>query len=426
VVGADLLVPTRSGPTRYANLDHAASTPALTGVAAAVERALTTYSSVHRGAGWASRVTSRWYEAARAEVARFVGARADDLVVFTRTTTDSWNLLARVLPPGATAFVFDSEHHSTLLPWGEERTVRVPIARSIADALAALDKALVDHPGEHRLVVVTAASNVTGETWPVERFAALAHAHRARLAVDAAQLAAHRRVDLAGWDADYVAFSGHKIYAPYGAGALVGRADWLDTGRPYLAGGGATSRVTSTSTTWVTGPARHEGGSPNVIGAVALAAACATLDRHRAAIEAHETRVVRLLRDGLAGIPGVTELSLLDDDQDRVGVVAFTVAGLDPALVSRVLSWEHGVGVRDGKFCAHLLVDRLLHDRQPHATAVRASIGLGTTVEAVDRLVRGVHRLVDSGPLDEWVHGPDGWVLAGGDPRDAKVPRRPW
>jgi selenocysteine lyase/cysteine desulfurase len=425
VVGAGLRVPSRSGPVRYGILDHAASTPALVAVKQAVDSALETYASVHRGAGWASRVTTAWYEQAREEVARFVGARAEEEVVFTRTTTDSWNLLARALPDEAVVVVFESEHHSTLLPWSG-RTVRLPVPASVEDGLALVDHALEAHPGRSRLVVLTAASNVTGEVWPIERFAALAHGHGARLAVDAAQLAAHRPIDLGAWDADYVAFSGHKVYAPFGTGVLVGRRDWLDAATPYLAGGGATRAVTQLSTSWQTGPARHEGGSPNVIGAIALAAACATLSRHWDAIERHESRLLERLRTGLASIAGVRQLSGLEGPAGRVGVVAFTVAGLDPALVSQVLSWEQGIGVRDGKFCAHLFVDRLLQEQQPFTTAVRASIGLGTTEDAVDRLLAGLGSLVKGGPLDRWAHDGSGWVLAEGDGRSLSAVARPW
>lgn len=426
-VGADLTVPTLSGPATYASLDHAASTPALEVVKDAVDRALETYASVHRGAGYASRLTSAWYEQARTEVATFVGARPDDTVVFTRSTTDSWNLLSRALPSRTTVFVFDSEHHSTLLPWGRFRTVRLPVPSSVEDALALLDEALHDHPSRHRLAVVTAASNVTGELWPVEQFAALAHEHGARIAVDAAQLAPHRPVDLAAWNADYVAFSGHKTYAPFGAGVLAGRADWLDRGTPYLFGGGATRAVTADGTSWATGPARHEGGSPNVIGAIALAAACATIRANREVIESHEQDLLARLRSGLAAVPGVDQLSIFDADHDRVGVVAFTVAGLDSALVSQVLSVEHGIGVRDGKFCAHVLVDDLLDDPwdETPTTAVRASIGLATTPEAVERLVAAVRSLVELGPQSDWVQTPAGWVIDGDDPRDVVV-TRPW
>ncbi|MER7071122.1 aminotransferase class V-fold PLP-dependent enzyme [Terrabacter sp. NPDC000476] len=427
VVGSDLRVPTLHGEVAYANLDHAASTPALETVRAAVDRALQTYSSVHRGAGFASRVTSAWFEQARAEVAAFVGARADDTVIFTRSTTDSWALLSKALPSRTTVFVFGTEHHSTLLPWGRFRTVRLPVPQTVEDARQLLEEALVDHPSRHRLVVLTAASNVTGEVWPIERFAALAHEHGARVAVDAAQLSAHRTIDLDAWDADYVAFSGHKTYAPYGAGVLAGRSDWLDAGNPYLLGGGATRSVTEDGTTWATGPARHEGGSPNVIGAVALAAACATITRHREAIEAHEEQLLESLRTGLEEVPGVELLSIFGDEHDRVGVVAFTIDGWDSSLVSQVLSVEHGIGVRDGKFCAHLLVDELLDDPwgERSTTAVRASIGLGSTLEGVERLVAAVSRLVDEGPDATWTRTDGGWSIEGTDPRDVEV-QRPW
>lgn len=427
VIGADLRVPTIHGETAYANLDHAASTPALETVRSAVDRALETYSSVHRGAGFASRLTSAWYEQARAEVAAFVGAREGDSVVFTRTTTDSWALLSKALPSRTTVFVFGTEHHSTLLPWGRFRTVRLPVPQTVEDAAALLEEALTDHPSRHRLVVVAAASNVTGEVWPVERFAALAHEHGARIAVDAAQLSAHRRIDLAAWDADYVAFSGHKTYAPYGAGVLAGRSDWLDAGTPYLLGGGATRSVTEDGTAWATGPARHEGGSPNVIGAIALAAACSTISRHRDAIEAHEEQLLSRLRAGLEDVPGVEVLSIFGDESDRVGVVAFTVEGWDSSLVSQVLSVEHGIGVRDGKFCAHLLVDELLDDPwgERSGTAVRASIGLGSTLEGVERLVSAVAHLVEHGPDAAWALTPAGWAPEGADPRDVEV-QRPW
>ncbi|MBW8729734.1 MAG: aminotransferase class V-fold PLP-dependent enzyme [Terrabacter sp.] len=427
VVGAGLLVPTLHGETAYANLDHAASTPALETVKAAVDRALETYSSVHRGAGFASRLTSAWYEQARAEVAAFVGAREGDSVIFTRTTTDSWALLSKALPSRTTVFVFGTEHHSTLLPWGRFRTVRLPVPQTVEDAHALLEDALTDHPSRHRLVVVAAASNVTGEVWPIERFATLAHEHGARIAVDAAQLSAHRPIDLAAWDADYVAFSGHKTYAPYGAGVLAGRSDWLDAGNPYLLGGGATRSVTEDGTTWATGPARHEGGSPNVIGAIALAAACSTISRHREAIEEHETRLLERLRAGLEGVAGVEVLSIFGDDSDRVGVVAFTIDGWDSSLVSQVLSVEHGIGVRDGKFCAHLLVDELLEDPwgERSSTAVRASIGLGSTLEGVERLVAAVAKLVEHGTDADWTLTESGWALEGTDPRDVEV-ERPW
>jgi selenocysteine lyase/cysteine desulfurase len=411
----------------YANFDHAASTPALESVKTAVDTALRTYSSVHRGNGYTSRITTGWFEAAREEVASFVGARPGDEVVFTRNTTDGLNLLARCLPSRTTTFVFESEHHAALLPWPASRPVRLPVPASAADAVALLEDALEESiDGTPRLVVVTGASNVTGELWPVDELVAVARRYDARVALDAAQLAPHRRVDLTDLGVDYVALSGHKLYAPYGSGALVGRADWLDAAAPYLRGGGATASVEARRIVWNDGPARHEGGTPNVIGAIALAAACATLRRHRDAVEAHEAELAAALCAGLAGIAGVRTYSILGEDHPRVGVVAFTVDGIDSGLVSAALSAEHGIGVRDGRFCAHLLVDALLESdgTAAPATAVRASVGLATTREHVRRLLGAVASLAADGPAFDYENTPEGWLPVD-DPRDLTLPR-PW
>ena len=429
VVGAGLRVPTLTGEVEYANLDHAASTPSLVSVKAAVDTALETYSSVHRGNGYASRVTSAWYEQARVEVAQFVGAREDDLVVFTRNTTDATNLLARTLPRGTEVFVFETEHHATLLPWQQARGVQVttlPVPSSIEHALEDLETALAASGAKHRLVVVAGASNVTGELWPLADVVAVAQRHQARVLVDAAQLAPHRVIDIATSGIDYVVFSGHKLYAPYGAGVLAGRRDWLDAASPYLRGGGATARVTTDGVAWATGAARHEGGSPNVIGAIAIAAACAAISSHREAIEAHEADLAERLRAGLDVIPGVDTWSIFGDDHDRVAVLAFTIERFDSSLVSAILSAEYGIGVRDGKFCAHILVDELLEDPwgDTPATAVRVSVGLANTAEHVDRLVDAVAELAANGPARRYTRTDEGWV-ADGDERDLALPL-PW
>lgn len=436
VVGSTELVPTVHGEWfDYANFDHGASTPALVSVQQAVERATRTYSGVHRGKGWNSQVSSTLYEAARAEVATFIGARDDDHVIFTRNTTDSFNLLASALPRHATVIVFESEHHATLLAWegqtGRNSTrniVRLPVPASVRDAellLTAALKETADARGP-RLVVLNGASNVTGEYWPLDRLVPIAKAAGARVALDAAQLAPHRRIDLAALDIDFVAFSGHKLYAPYGAGVLAGRADWLDAATPYLAGGGATAAVTTEGTRWQTGPARHEAGSPNVLGVVALAAACAALRQHEDTVLAHEQDATAELLEGLRAIDGVETYSIFGDDHDRAPVVTFTIDGLEPGLISAALSAEHAIGVRDGKFCAHLLVDELLSDgRSDSTTAVRVSAGLATTPEHVERLLGAVASLAADGPRAAYDHiAGHGWVVRE-DPRDLTV-TLPW
>jgi selenocysteine lyase/cysteine desulfurase len=388
VVGADLRVPLADGRSvPYANLDYAASAPCLEAVRAAVAEALPAYSSVHRGAGYASRLTTERYERARHTVRAFAGARPDDAVVFTRNTTDAMNLLARCLPDDATVVVFESEHHASLLPW--RRAVRLAPPASPGEAVRAADRALAGIAGP-KLLAVTAASNVTGELWPVAALAHVAHEHGARIAVDAAQFAPHRRLEIAALDVDYVAFSGHKLYAPFGAGALIGRGDWLAGAEPYLRGGGATRNV-GDEVEWSADPEqRHEAGTPNVLGAIALAAACETLAATGwTALVREEERLTARLRAGLPA--GVRELALWGPAHPRIGVVSFTVAGRGAREVAEILSTRYGIGVRDGKFCAHPLVRRLVGGEggcvDGSGAAVRASIGLGTTDEHVDRLL---------------------------------------
>jgi selenocysteine lyase/cysteine desulfurase len=419
LVGTDLRVPLVTGGwVRAANLDLAASAPALRAVADHVAELLPHHASVHRGAGYASQVCTAAVERGRDAVAAFVGARADDVVVFTRNTTDALNLLAGCVP--GPVLRLDLEHHATLLAWRSGRvlttapTVEETLDR-LADALAA-----GSIPGPFALVAVTGASNVTGEVPPLRRIVELAHAAGARVVVDAAQLAPHRRVDLAATGADYLALSGHKLYAPYGAGALVGRRDWLDAAPPYLAGGGAVTAVTGpdatgTSTaTWAAAPHRHEAGTPNVLGVAALAQACRVLDGVVDAVApTHERALLARLTAGLAAVPGVRTLQIWPDAADRVAVSSFVVENIPAGLVAAYLSAEHGIAVRDGKFCAHPLVDRAAG---PDG-AVRASLGLGSTAEDVDRLVDALFDLVERGP--QWTYAiVDGRWAPTPDPRD--------
>ncbi|MBL1088903.1 MULTISPECIES: aminotransferase class V-fold PLP-dependent enzyme [Streptomyces] len=439
VLGRDVLVPlVTGGEVDYAALDYAASAPALQRVWDDVAAYAPYYGSVHRGAGYLSQLSTDLFENSRRTIAEFLGCRTDDQVVLTRSTTDSLNLLAAVLPQNTSVFVFETEHHASLLPWEQRADLSVTYLnapRTPEQAVATLERALADRepcsasgdPAKSggaaqrsgpALVCVTGASNVTGELWPVRELAAAAHAHGARIVLDAAQLAPHHPVDLAELDVDWVAFSGHKLYAPFGAGVLAGRADWLQAADPYLAGGGA-SRTVSRRTDggvdveWHTTAARHEAGSPNVIGAYAIASACKALteagfDR----LVAREQELIARVRAGLAEVPEVRVLSLFGDDAPRVGVLSFVVDGWNSSHFAAALSAEYGIGVRDGLFCAHPLVRTLLGtdpqdlgecgapDGAPgerSLNAIRVSFGAGTPDEHVDRFLHAVKELVSDG-----------------------------
>ncbi|WP_438874474.1 aminotransferase class V-fold PLP-dependent enzyme [Symbioplanes lichenis] len=397
MVGDDLKAELPDGEVvRFAHLDYAASAPCCRAAADAVAAVLPLSGSVHRGTGARSTASTAAYEQARARVAEFVGARPGDHVVFTRNTTDALNLLARALPEGTTTVVFAGEHHANLLPWPQQ--LRLPVT---GDPVAAAEAALrsIDGPA---VLTVTGASNVTGEVWPLRELAAVAHAHGARFVVDAAQLAPHAPIALDDLGADYIAFSGHKLYAPFGAGVLAGRGDWLDAAEPYLAGGGASAAVGDTAgeVVWTTGPARHEGGTPNLPGAVALGAAChALLHADRAALHDREQELLARLRAGLAAVPGVTEVSTFGPDSPRVGIVSLAVPGRDPGAIAAALDERYAIGVRAGQFCAHPLT-RHLSGSAASATCddvstglLRISFGLGTRDEDVDRLVTALGEL---------------------------------
>lgn len=399
VLGGDVRVRVADGRLLpYANLDIAATAPCAVVAADAVGRLLPVYASVHRGAGALSRLCTTAYEQARASVARFVGCAPGDQVVFTRNSTDALNLLARAVPDGVPVLTFGSEHHANLLPW--RRAVRLPLPRTPDEAVAAVDRGLRRHGPA--LVAVTATSNVTGEVWPVDRIARVARRHGARVLIDAAQLAAHGPVSLTELDVDYVVLSGHKLYAPFGAGVLAGRADWLDAAEPYLCGGGASGHVDADGTPgWVHGPARHEAGTPNLVGAVALAAVCDELTATGwADLIRDEQRLLDRLDRRLADVPGVHRLALFGPAHPRLGIAAFAVAGLESAEVAGRLADEHGIGVRDGLFCAHPLTRHLLSAGPAGlpGTAVRASLGAATTEEHVDRLAAGVAQIAAQRP----------------------------
>jgi selenocysteine lyase/cysteine desulfurase len=418
LVGEEVQVPLVTGESRrYVNLDYAASAPALRAGHDAVEGLVGWYSSVHRGAGFKSRVATTAYEGARESIRRFVNARVDVAVIITRNTTDSINLLAGTLPSGTHVVCFAGEHHANLLPWKRIGVRYLPVPQSPAQMLETLEATLRELPtcGDPHLVAVTGASSVTGEIWPIADIARIAHDNGARLRVDAAQLAPHAPIDMQRDGIDFLALSGHKLYAPYGAGALIGERDWLSTGDPFLRGGGAVKLVTVDETLWADLPDRQEAGSPNVVGAVALGVACETLASAGMDRVADEERaLLAYARERLGDVPGFRHYRVWPSDHPRVGLLTFSLGSLPYDLLAAVLSAEHGIGIRHGCFCAHPLMMRLLkvgdaeahrlveetraghHERLPGAA--RMSLGLGSSRADVDALADALRAIAADGP----------------------------
>ena len=415
LVGDGGLVPCVDGQERpYLNLDAAASTSALPAVADRVAGFLPDYSSVHRGAGFRSRQATTAYEQARASALAFAGRHPDggDVAIICRNTTEAVNHLAyrlRLRPDDVVATTV-VEHHANLLPWAricERRFVECgPDGTfSVADVMAVLDG-----PPVPKLLAVTGASNVTGWRPPLDDIIAGAHQRGVPVLVDAAQLAPHGPLPAA---ADYLAWSGHKMYAPFGAGVLVGPRSTFAEGDPFLAGGGAVDLVDLDEVVWTEPPDREEAGSPNVIGAVALDTAIAVLGTIGwTAIGAHDDVLAAQLRTGLAAVPGVRLLGP-DLATPTLPLATFTVEGVPHALVAARLSAEFAIGVRHGCFCAHPYLLRLLGlspaevaayrtavldgDRREIPGAVRASAGLSTSGEDLERLLAAVAVIAGGG-----------------------------
>jgi cysteine desulfurase / selenocysteine lyase len=416
-MGIDSIVPTVDGRTLpYVELDNAATTPPLRPVLDAVEQFLPFNASVHRGTGYKSQYSTRRYEEARASVGRFVGAdERHSVVIFTKNTTEAINRLARSMVLSADAVVLTTvlEHHSNLLPW--RRRAAVEHVRAQPDGSLDedhLDALLRRHRGRLAVLAVTGASNVTGVIQPVHRLAERVHEAGGRIVVDAAQLVAHRELDVRPHDdpahLDAVAFSAHKMYAPFGSGALV--ADRAMFGaHPDHVGGGTVRAVTLDEVAWADLPDREEAGTPNVVGAVALEAAARWLATSGLqSIASHERELVRYATPRLAAVPGLKLYG--PRTGDRVGVLPFTVDGLDHAFVAAVLGFEHGIGVRNGCFCAHPYVGHLLGlgraassallervaagDRRDVPGLVRVSLGCHNRAADIDRLVDALEALV--------------------------------
>jgi selenocysteine lyase/cysteine desulfurase len=416
LVGAHALVPCVDGTEKpYRDLDCAASTPALQAVAERVTEFMPWYSSVHRGAGYKSRRATAEYEAAREIVHRFARrpVGGDDVVVLVRNTTEAINHLAYRLRLGPDDVVATTvvEHHANLLPWS-----RVASRRWVEcglDGTFGVDDVVkvLDDGRRPALLALTGASNVTGWLPPVEEICAEAHARGVPVLLDAAQLAPHRPLPP---EPDYIAFSGHKLYAPYGAGALIGPRQTFEDGDPFLAGGGAVDLVDLDEVIWTEPPEREEAGSPNVVGAVAFGTAMDELERLGwDTVRAHEATLSDRLHRGLRNIEGVRVLGpgpgSAERYTDTLAVATFTVEGMHHALVAARLSAEFGIGVRHGCFCAHPYLIRLLGvgregvarareavrrgDRSAIPGAVRASCGLGTTSEDVDVLLNALGAL---------------------------------
>jgi cysteine desulfurase / selenocysteine lyase len=379
-------------PVAY--LDSGASSQRVLASIQAVDRyERSHHSNVHRGAHTMSAEATAAFEGARATVADHLGAADRREVVFVRNATEAINLVARAwgaanVGAGDRIVLTEMEHHSNIVPWQQlaERAGAevewVPVDEQGLLDMGAFAALLERGP---KLVAVTHVSNVLGSENPLAEISRLAHEAGALVLADGAQAAPKLPLDVAELGVDFYALTGHKLYAPTGIGALWGRLELLREMPPFLGGGSMIRKVTRGGTTYADPPARFEAGTPAIAQAIGMASALRWLDGlGMEDVRAHERQVADYALERLAEVPGLRVFGPPRGPQ-RIGPVSFELEGVHAHDVSEILD-RHGVAVRAGHHCAQPLMDRL-----GVAATARASFGVYTTPEEIDRLVEGLH-----------------------------------
>ena len=422
VMGTDAVITLKNGKkTRVILLNNAATTPPFESTLDTVCEFLKTYGALHRGAGPHANITYQKAERALATLKKFLNTSDDHALLFTHNTSAAINFLIRLLRLNKDDVILTStiEHTSNNLPWVYNSPSQTVYVKSTVDGALDYDdlEAKVKEHGKHlKLIALTGASNLTGYIPDIARVSKLAHAHGALLFVDAAQYAPHRPIDMQGDGIDALAFSAHKVYAPFGLGVLAVPRHILDTA-PVDPGGGSIDMISANGVVWAPPVTRHQTGTWNVTGIIAAAASCQTLmDTGWDAIINHERELVAYAAHQLDTVPGI-RLYVRPDVyvlQDRIGTFTFNLAGYHHALVSAILENEHGIETRAGTICNHRLVhgwsdiddatqkdieSRIEQgDRLASYGIVRASICIHNTKDDIDVLVAALKSIVAYGP----------------------------
>jgi len=372
-------------------LDSAASSQRPASVIAAVDAyEKLHHANVHRGVHQLSQEATAMFEHARERVRTFVNAASTRGVIFTRGTTESINLVAQSyarprLKPGDEILLTALEHHANIVPWqlvAEQTGALVKAVPMDRRGVVELEAVAANINERTRIVACAHVSNALGTVLPVREIARLAHARGAVVLVDGAQAVPHQRVDLAKLECDFYAFSAHKMYGPTGIGVLVGREKLLEAMPPWQGGGDMILTVSFTKTTFNELPFKFEAGTPNISGAVGMAAAIDYIDALGIDnIHAHEQRLLEVATAKLTRVPG---LSIIGTAPDKAAVISFTLDGIHPHDLGTILDAE-GVAVRTGHHCAMPVMEFF----NVPATA-RASFACYSRDSDIDALIRAL------------------------------------
>lgn len=395
------------------NLDNAATTPPFIYVMSKILDYAPWYSSIHRGTGYKSLISSDIYEESRFIIKDFVKADLEeDDVIFTKNTTESINILSYMLYNENKDIVIIStsmEHHSNDLPWRKFKIDYIDINEFGELDLDDLENKLIKYKGKVKLVTVTGASNVTGIINPIHKIAEIAHKYNSKILVDGAQLVPHIRFDKKSLSSsehiDFLVFSAHKMYAPFGIGVIIGYKKFFEKMKPVFMGGGTIKVVTHDLVTWDESPAKHEAGSPNIIGVVALTSAMKKInDIGFGNIEKYEDFLTSYT---IKKLENIEDIILYTKEEDKkVSIIPFNIKGIYHEKVAKILSDNFAISIRSGCFCAHPYVIKLLklskeeiknYIDNPSISKpgmLRISFGLYNTIYEIDRFIYAIKKII--------------------------------
>ncbi|WP_040191617.1 aminotransferase class V-fold PLP-dependent enzyme [Clostridium culturomicium] len=407
IYGVENKVPLKNNTTSIEiNFDNAATTPPFKAVIEDVIKFAPYYSSIHRGEGYKSRYSTSMYEKSRFIVKQFIDDYKDICdVIYVKNCTEAINKLAEIWAYDHKNSIILStfmEHHSNDLPWRRNFDVKyIDIDKNGCLNINDLKNKFNIYGNKISLVVVSGASNVTGSKNSIHDIAKIVHSFGAKILVDGAQLVPHSSFsmgqDTCGGEIDFLAFSAHKMYAPFGCGVLIGPKDFFNSTNPGHVGGGTITYVTHNKVIWAPSPDKEEAGSPNVIGSVVLASSMKLLSKiGMNEIENYERTLTAYATENMTDMDSVILYGNYDDILNKVSIIPFNIEGMHHSVVAKALAFEFGIAVRSGCFCAHPYMQRLLKlpdelieqmayiDKDLQPGMIRISFGLYNTLGEVN------------------------------------------
>lgn len=419
--------------TAEINFDNAATTPPFKAVIEDIIKFSPYYSSIHRGEGYKSRYSTSMYEKSRYIVKEFIDDYKDNFdVVFVKNCTEAINKLSELWAYEHKNSIILStfmEHHSNDLPWRKNFDVKyIDIDENGCLDINDLKHKLNIYGNKISLLVVSGASNVTGSKNPIHQMAKLVHNLGIKILVDGAQLIPHSNFsigeELYDNEIDFVAFSAHKMYAPFGCGVLIGPKDFFNSTLPGHVGGGTIEYVTHEKVIWAPSPDREEAGSPNVIGSIALASSIKLLSKlGMDEIENYERYLTCYATESMLQIPSITLYGNYESIENKVSIIPFNIDGMHHSVVAKALALEFGIAVRSGCFCAHPYLQKLLNlpkdlindmayiDKTLQPGMVRISFGLYNNIDEVNSFLYALSNIIKNKELYIKKYGKIGQII---------------